>query len=138
MTSEQTSVSHCEEAMASCSNSVNLHFQYLKGEKYDYWCIKMKTSFRFARRLGFHREWVYWIQLYGSSLRQSRRAVEKNKKTDAKAVLYIKQRVGDTILGSIECWKAKEAWDIIPEEFQGSVRVKLLNSKYLERKIQKI
>ena len=59
------------------------------------------------------------------------------KKMDAKALLFIQQGVGNNIFPRImRASKAKEAWDILQQEFQGDKRTRSVKLQALRRELE--
>ena len=55
---------------------------------------------------------------------QAMQRSSKKIKTDARALLFIQQGISKTIFPKIlGAKKSKDAWDIVKEEFQGSIKV---------------
>ncbi|GJZ14635.1 hypothetical protein Tco_0550312 [Tanacetum coccineum] len=59
---------------------------------------------------------------------------KKNRKSDAKALFFIQQAVDETIFSRIAAAKsAKEAWDTLKTEYQGSAKVITVKLQFLRR-----
>ena len=101
-----------------------------EGENYDFWCVKMKTLFMSQDvwdlvENGFDEPPVEKDQL------------KELKKMDAKALLFIQQGVGNNIFPRImRASKAKEAWDILQQEFQGDKRTRSVKLQALRRELE--
>lgn len=91
-------------------------------ESYDYWSLQMKTLFISKDLLDFVEN-GYAEPESAADMRNKAKQKEykKNRKKDAKALLYLQQGVSKDIFRLIsEVKNSKEAWDILREEFQGS------------------
>ncbi|GKF56357.1 hypothetical protein Tco_0166697, partial [Tanacetum coccineum] len=59
---------------------------------------------------------------------------KENRKSDAKALFFIQQAVDETIFSRIAAAKsAKEAWDTLKTEYQGSAKVITVKLQFLRR-----
>ena len=59
------------------------------------------------------------------------------KKMDVKALLFIQQGIGNSIFPRImRASKAKEAWDILQQEFQGDKRTRSIKLQALRRELE--
>ncbi|KAK8926482.1 hypothetical protein KSP39_PZI018387 [Platanthera zijinensis] len=119
--------------MASSSTS-NQNFLYspsgvpiFEGEAYDFWHVQMRTLF-LSQDLWELVQGGYDVPTDSDPLNvwDATRKTEyaNNIKRDAKALLHIQQGIGRSIFPRIMgATTAKEAWDILKYEFQGSVKV---------------
>ncbi|KAL3729300.1 hypothetical protein ACJRO7_026409 [Eucalyptus globulus] len=97
------------------------------GNNYDFWSIKM-TTFLMAQDL--------WdIVEKGCEAPPEGASVSKDQlQKDAKALYFIQQALSETVFPRIiGARTAKEAWDILREEFQGSEKVRIIRLQTLRR-----
>ena len=118
--------------MKSSSNSQGLSYgpsliPFFDGESYDIWSLQMKTLF-VSQELwelvedGFEQPESSAVLSTWSQAKQ--KEYKENKKKDAKALLNIQQGISKSIFPRIMGAKnAKEAWEILKVEFQGSDKV---------------
>uniref|UniRef100_A0A5B7B4M6 Retrovirus-related Pol polyprotein from transposon TNT 1-94 n=1 Tax=Davidia involucrata TaxID=16924 RepID=A0A5B7B4M6_DAVIN len=127
--------------MASTSNSgLSIQQQFLPifdGENYDFWCVKMKTIF-LSLDLWEFVEKGYADSDSSTSLTEAQQQQLKVKQQkDASALSKIQQGVSDSIFPRIMgATRAKEAWDILQQEFQGNLKVRAIKLQTLRRELE--
>ena len=88
-------------------------------ENYDFWCIKMKTLFINQDVWDLVGNGFDELENVITLTSVEKKKLKELKKMDAKALLFIQQGVGNNIFPRImRASKAKEAWDILQQEFQ--------------------
>ncbi|TXG63370.1 hypothetical protein EZV62_010364 [Acer yangbiense] len=91
----------------SSHSSVSMSVPVFNGDNYDFWSIKMKTFFQ-SQDL-----WEIVQDGCGTS--------KDEKKKGSKALFFLQQALADEMFPRIMgATSAKEAWDILKEEFHGS------------------
>ncbi|KAK0605039.1 hypothetical protein LWI29_022108 [Acer saccharum] len=94
-----------------------------EGDNYDFWSIQMKTLFM-SHDLWEIVERGYTAPGPAQLTADQLRNYEEDKKSDARALLFIQQEVSKTIFPRIvNAVTSKEAWEILKTEFQGSERI---------------
>lgn len=127
--------------MASSSNST-LNIQQpsipiFEGENYDFWCIKMKTLFISQDVWDLVQNGYDEPESTATLSAAQKDQLKVSRKMDAKALLHIQQGLGNSIFPRIMgATKAKEAWDIIQEEFQGNTQVRAVKLQALRRELE--
>ena len=127
--------------MASTSNST-LNIQHpsipiFEGENYDFWCIKMKTLFISQDVWELVENGYEDYDSQENLTNTQKEELKKNRKIDAKALLFIQQGVGNTIFPRImRASKAKEVWDILLQEFQGDIKVRAIKLQTLKKEFE--
>ncbi|KAL7220244.1 hypothetical protein ACSBR2_013162 [Camellia fascicularis] len=97
------------------------------GDNYDFWRVKMKTLFLFMD-LWDIVENGYKPKAKSTMTESQKIQLKKNQQKDAEALSKIQQGVSDLIFPKImKATKAKEAWDILRQEFQGDAQDQNLN-----------
>ena len=105
------------------------------GENYDYWSIKMKTFFC-SQDLWDIVEEGFTIPTDNSTLTAE---LKENKPKDSKALYILQQAMDDAIFPRImDATSSKDAWNILQEEFQGSVKVRAIKLQSLRRDFELI
>ncbi|TXG74282.1 hypothetical protein EZV62_002861 [Acer yangbiense] len=104
-----------------------------EGDSYDYWSIQMKTLFM------SHDLWEIVEKGYTAPANEEELArltanqlqkYKRDKKKDARALLFIQQGVSKTIFPRIvNAVTSKEAWEILKTEFQGMTALLLDNGR---------
>ncbi|XP_057419832.1 uncharacterized protein LOC130713996 [Lotus japonicus] len=114
--------------MANASQPSSITVPIFNGENYDYWSAKMKTYFCFQDCWDVVEE-GYTTPADTSALTAAqKKELKENKLKDSKALFTLQQAVTDAIFPRILGSKsAKEAWDTLKEEFQGSDKVNPVN-----------
>ena len=93
------------------------------GEQYDYWRSQMQTFF-ISQDIWEVVEDGYEEQDQASLTDQQLKLYKGTVKNDATALRYIQQGVSKTIFPRIfGITRAKQAWDTLKDEFQGSEKV---------------
>jgi hypothetical protein len=121
------------------ANTSNLNWSSVQvpifsGENYEFWCIKMKTLF-VSIDLWDMVESGYQMPESTSSLTEAQqKELKENKGKDAGALGMIQRGVSETIFPRIMgATRAKEAWNILQEEFQGDKKVRAFKLQTLRR-----
>ncbi|XP_021750199.1 uncharacterized protein LOC110715887 [Chenopodium quinoa] len=121
------------------NNNVSFPIPTFGGESYDFWKIKMKTMLR------SYGLWSYADKGYNepedeSSLSDAqRKRLEEERMKDAKALYLIQNAVKDTIFPRImRANTAKEAWEILQQEFQGDSKVRSIKLQSLRRDFENL
>ncbi|GJW00664.1 hypothetical protein Tco_1555915 [Tanacetum coccineum] len=116
--------------MTTSNSSVNVsqpQIPVFKGDSYEIQSIKMKTLFR-SQDL-----WDLVDKGCADSTSEETKNKE-NQKRDAKALFFIQQAVDETIFSRIAAANsAKEAWDTLKTEYQGSAKVITVKLQFLRR-----
>ncbi|WOH12137.1 hypothetical protein DCAR_0831636 [Daucus carota subsp. sativus] len=111
----------------SSGNISHAMIPQFSGESYDFWSIKMKTLFK-------SMELWDLVEKGFSDRDNDANRLRENKKKEAKALFFIQQAMHETIFSRIaSATKAKEAWDILKTEFQGSAKVIEVKIQILSR-----
>ncbi|XP_077237158.1 uncharacterized protein LOC143878809 [Tasmannia lanceolata] len=123
--------------MATNSGSLNISqptMPIFGGENYDFWSIKMKTSF-LSQDIWDLVENGFDDPPNDEQMEQNR----DNKKKDAKALFFIQQSVSEAIFPRIiGATTAKEAWDLLKNEFSGNEKVKTIKLQSLRRDLENL
>jgi Domain of unknown function (DUF4219)/gag-polypeptide of LTR copia-type len=99
------------------SSSNQLSVPSFNGDNYDFWKIKMTTVFK-SQGL--------WDIVESGTPNPNPNPDETNKR-DAKALMLIQQAMDDSIFPKIaSCTKAKDAWVILQNSFQGTAKVMVI------------
>ncbi|XP_057779602.1 uncharacterized protein LOC130998187 [Salvia miltiorrhiza] len=120
------------------SSSLSITTPIFNGENYDYWSVRMKTC------LESHDLWDVieeGITMPGEDIDKtsSSEVRKKLKQQNAKALYLLQQSVSDSIMARIiRATTAKEAWDILKEEFQGNVKVRTIKLQSLRRELENL
>ncbi|XP_021758678.1 uncharacterized protein LOC110723641 [Chenopodium quinoa] len=121
------------------NNNVSFPIPIFGGESYDFWKIKMKTMLR------SYGLWSYADKGYNepedeSSLSDAqRKRLEEERMKDAKALYLIQNAVKYTIFPRImRANTAKEAWEILQQEFQGDSKVRSIKLQSLRRDFENL
>ncbi|XP_026459769.1 uncharacterized protein LOC113360476 [Papaver somniferum] len=97
------------------------------GENYDFWAIKMKTLFMSQEVWEIVQDGYDEIEDTSTLDQTQKDLLKESRRKNAKAYMYIQQGVGDTILPRvIHSYKAKEAWDLLQQEYGGNKKVREL------------
>ncbi|XP_026400646.1 uncharacterized protein LOC113296563 [Papaver somniferum] len=97
------------------------------GENYDFWAIKMKTLFMSQEVWEIVEDRYDEIEDTSNLDQDQKDLLKESRRKNAKASMYIQQGVGDTILPRvIHSYKAKEAWDLLQQEYGGNKKVREL------------
>ncbi|CAO2830911.1 unnamed protein product [Amaranthus hypochondriacus] len=114
------------------NNIANFPIPIFGGENYDFWKIKMKTLLR------SHGLWKYVDEGYQehkdeSNLSDSqKKKLETERMQDAKALYLIQNALANSIFPRIlRADTAKEAWEILQQEFQGDSKVRSIKLQSL-------
>ncbi|KHN23990.1 hypothetical protein glysoja_047761, partial [Glycine soja] len=116
------------------TQSSTISVPIFNGENYDFWRVKMETYFS-SQDLWDIVEEGFTIPADTSALNASQeKELKKNKQKNSKALFTLQQAVTDPIFPRIMGAKtAKEAWNTLQEEFQGSVKVRAVKLQSLRR-----
>ena len=120
--------------MDNTTQSSTISVPIFNGENYDFWRVKMETYFS-SQDLWDIVEEGFTIPADTSALNASQeKELKKNKQKNSKALFTLQQAVTDPIFPRIMGAKtAKEAWNTLQEEFQGSVKVRAVKLQSLRR-----
>lgn len=119
-------------AMNGVSASVQPLIPIFNGEKYEFWSIKMKTLFR-------SQELWDLVDTGFADPDTDARILKENKKRDNKALYSIQQAVSEEIFGRISAARtAKEAWDILQKEYQGTSKTVTVKLQTLRREFENL
>ena len=120
--------------MDNTTQSSTISVPIFNGENYDFWRVKMETYFS-SQDLWDIIEEGFTIPADTSALNASQeKELKKNKQKNSKALFTLQQAVTDPIFPRIMGAKtAKEAWNTLQEEFQGSVKVRAVKLQSLRR-----
>jgi Reverse transcriptase (RNA-dependent DNA polymerase)/gag-polypeptide of LTR copia-type/Integrase core domain/GAG-pre-integrase domain/Domain of unknown function (DUF4219)/Zinc knuckle len=109
------------------SSSNQLSVPSFNGDNYDFWKIKMTTVFK-SQGL--------WDIVESGTPNPNPNPDETNKR-DAKALMLIQQAMDDSIFPKIaSCTKAKDAWVILQNSFQGTAKVMVIKLQNLRREFE--
>ena len=129
-------------ASTSSANILNVPVHQLSvpvfdGENYDFWCVKMKTIFLSLDLWDLVANGFVEPESTTTLSGDESRLLKEKKQKDALALGKIQQAVSDTIFPRImAAAKAKEAWDILQQEFQGSTKVRSIKLQHLRREFE--
>ena len=125
--------------MAATNQGLNIQqptMPIFNGENYDYWSLKMKTLFQ-SQDL-----WDLVENGYDESANLTnaqKEALKETKKKDAKALFFIQQAISDSLFPRImRVTTAKEAWEVLQEEFQGNSKVRSIKLQSLRRDFENL
>ncbi|BAT83763.1 hypothetical protein VIGAN_04098100, partial [Vigna angularis var. angularis] len=123
--------------MATTNQTSSIPVPIFKGENYDFWSVKMKTFFR-SQDLWDIIEEGFTIPEDTSTLTTAqKKELKENKQKDSRALFVLQQAVDDTIFPRIiGATSAKQAWNTIQEEFQGSDEVRNIKLHSLRREFE--
>lgn len=119
-------------------SSLSVSTPIFNGENYDYWNIRMKTFFE------AHGLWdvveegtaVPEGEIHKISTIEVSKAL---KQQNAKALYLLHQSISDAILSRIiHATTAKEAWNILKEEFQENKEVRTIKLQCLRREFKSL
>ncbi|GAV61290.1 DUF4219 domain-containing protein/UBN2 domain-containing protein [Cephalotus follicularis] len=114
---------------ANGSNLQQSMIPIFKGENYEFWSIKMKTLFRSQE--------LWEIVEDGVPPNEDQGRMRELKKRDAKALFFIQQGLHETVFSRVSAAEtAKEAWDTLRNEFQGTTKVKAVKLQTLRRNFE--
>jgi 6-phosphofructokinase len=109
-------------------------FQFFSGENYEFWCIKMKTLFVSIDLWDIVKSGYQMPESTSSLTEAQQKELKENKSKDARTLGMIQSGVSETIFPRIMgATRAKEAWDILQEEFQGDKKVRAIKLQTLRR-----
>ncbi|CAL5395344.1 unnamed protein product [Camellia sinensis] len=98
------------------------------GDNYNFWCVKMKTLFLFMDLWHIVENGYSEPKVKPTMTESQKIQLKKNQQKDAAALSKIQQGVSDSIFPKImKATKAKEAWDILQQEFQRDAQRSNLN-----------
>nr|XP_011459732.1 PREDICTED: uncharacterized protein LOC105350068 [Fragaria vesca subsp. vesca] len=121
---------------SSTSHQNSLPLPIFSGENYDFWSIKMKTYFMSQDLWDIvDKGFTTTENPSVEQLRQER----KEKQRDANALYAIQQAVDDANFSRIMgASTAKEAWDWLKEEFQGTAKVRSIKLQTMRRELENL
>ncbi|TXG63524.1 hypothetical protein EZV62_010518 [Acer yangbiense] len=108
----------------SSHSSVSMSVPVFNGDNYNFWSIKMKTFFQ-SQDL-----WEIVQDGCGTS--------KDEKKKGSKALFFLQQALDEMFPRIMGATSAKEAWDILKEEFHGSEKVRIVKLQTLRRELKNI
>src|ERR1044072_4104398 len=119
--------------MADTTQS-SLPVPIFNGENYDFWRVKIETYFTSLDLWDIVEE-GFTVPADTSTLNATQeKELKKNKQKNSKALYTLQQAVTDAIFPRIMGAKtAKEAWNTLQEEFQGSDKVRAVKLQSLRR-----
>ena len=122
--------------MASIKNNDQIPIPVFSGENYQYWATKMKTYFMY-QSLWDIVEKGYTIPEDMSSLTAAEKeSLNKNMEKDSLALYSTQMAMSDSLFPRISVLTtAKQAWDTLKKEFQGSIRVCNVKLQTLHREL---
>ena len=96
----------------------------------------MKTFFRSQDLWDIIEEGFTILEDTSTLTVAQKKELKENKQKDSRALFYLQQAVDDTIFPRIICaTSAKQAWNTIQEEFQGSDEVRNVKLHSLRRSL---
>ena len=109
------------------------------GENYDFWCVKMKTLFISLDLWDLIENGVVEPASTSTLTEQEQRNIKEKKQRNANAFSKIQQGVSNNVFPRIiGATKAKEAWEILQEEFKGSVKVRASKLQDLRKDFENV
>ena len=109
------------------------------GENYDFWCVKMRTLFISLDLWDLIENGVVEPASTSTLTEQEQRNLKEKKQRDANALSKIQQGVSNNVFPRIiGATKAKEAWEILQEEFKGSVKVRASKLQDLRKDFENV
>ena len=119
---------------SSIVNWSNVQVPIFSGENYDFWSIKLRTLF-LSMNLWDMVETGYLTPESTSSLSEAEiKELKEKKSKDAGALGMIQRGVSEAIFSRImRATRAKEAWDILQEEFQDDKKVRAIKLQSFRR-----
>ncbi|XP_058732707.1 uncharacterized protein LOC131604272 [Vicia villosa] len=120
--------------MDNTTQSSSISVPIFNGENYDFWRVKMETYFS-SQDLWDIVEEGFTVPADTSTLNATQeKELKKNKQKNSKALFTLQQAVTDAIFPRIMGAKsAKDAWNTLKEEFQGSDKVRAVKLQSLRR-----
>jgi hypothetical protein len=124
--------------MASSSNQgggiQQSSIPFFDGDNYDFWCVKIKTLLISNDLWEYIEEGFDDPEDVESLTEGQKQQLKAHKKKDAKALSMIQQGVTDTIFPRIiNETKAKDAWDLLQNEYRGNLKVRAVKLQSLRR-----
>jgi hypothetical protein len=123
--------------MARTSSNVNwsnVQVSIFSGENYDFWSIKMKTLFVSIDLWEMVKSGYEILESTSSLTNAQKKELKENRSKDVGALGMIQKGVSETIFPRIMgATRAKEAWAILQEEFQGDKKVRAIKLQTLRR-----
>ena len=128
--------------MASSSNALtsinstysNVQVPLFKGENYDFWAVKMETLFISLDVVEFIKQGYEDSTVAAERTAAQTEVLKKKRITDAGVLGMIQREVSNTIFPRIMRAKtAKEAWEILQQEFEGDSKVRTVKLQSLKR-----
>ena len=125
--------------MSSEYNRSSLPLPIFHGENYDFWSIKMRTYFRSQNLWKIVEEGIAIPEDITSLSENQKKALEDNQQKDSHALYCLQQAMADNLFPRImSAATAKEAWDTLQEEFQGTVKVRTVRLQKLRRDFENL
>ncbi|XP_060959353.1 uncharacterized protein LOC133030579 [Cannabis sativa] len=125
--------------MSSEYNRSSLPLPIFHGENYDFWSIKMRTYFRSQNLWKIVEEGITIPEDIISLSEDQKKALEDNQQKDSHALYCLQQAMADNLFPRImSAATAKEAWDTLQEEFQGTIKVRIVRLQKLRRDFENL
>ncbi|XP_058776658.1 uncharacterized protein LOC131650979 [Vicia villosa] len=120
--------------MDNTTQSSSISVPIFNGENYDFWRVKMETYFS-SQDIWDIVEEGFTVPADTSTLNATQeKELKKNKQRNSKALFTLQQAVTDAIFPRIMGAKtAKDVWNTLKEEFQGSDKVRAVKLQSLRR-----
>ena len=112
----------------------NVQVPLFEGENYDFWAVKMETLFISLDVLEFIKQGYEDSTAAAERTADQTKVLKKKRITDAGVLGMIQRGVSNTIFPRIMRAKtAKEAWEILQQEFEGDSKVRTVKLQFLKR-----
>jgi hypothetical protein len=126
-------------ATINSSQSIFVSLPIFDGGNYDLWGKKMETLFRSQNLWDIVEKGFEEPENISTLEEAQRKELEVKKQKDASALYLIQQSLADTIFHRItEASTAKQAWDILQNEFLGDSKVCTTRLQILRRELENI
>ncbi|XP_073112132.1 uncharacterized protein [Elaeis guineensis] len=132
--------------MASSSSSTlsattfsNINVPVFEGENYEFWCVKMETLFLSLDVWEFIQTGYEELDSLDELTPTQREELKRKKIIDAGALGMLQRGVSPSIFPRImRAKKAKEAWEILQQEFQGDKKVRAVKLQSMKRNFENL
>jgi transposase InsO family protein len=127
-----------ENKMASTSGSSGSLQQsfvpIFDGQNYDFWCVKMKTSFMAVDLWDMVENGFEEPENEEALTAAKKKELKEARQRDASALSMLHRAVADSVFPRIMmASKANEAWMILKKEYQGDLKVRAIKLQSLRR-----
>ncbi|KAK2999605.1 hypothetical protein RJ639_023298 [Escallonia herrerae] len=123
--------------MANTSGSQPVFVPEFDGENYDFWYVKMKTIFRSMGLWDLVENGYTEPESVESLSAAQKKQLEEVRQRDANALSTIQRGLVKSIFPRIiRATKAKEAWDILEDEYHVDAKVRAINLLTLRRDLE--